>query len=741
MPKSRMQRFLLRWGWLLPVGAIVAGVGILGLTYAFASIPLPRDLDLDSSAEVYDMNNQLIGTFTGEVTRFLIDTDKLEGYVGEAVIAAEDRDFYDHNGVSLRGVIRAAWANISGGSISQGGSTLTQQYVKTAVLEDPSRTFSRKAKEAVLSIKLERRYSKRQILGFYLNTIYLGRGAYGFEAASRAYFDHPAEELTLGETAFLAGIIPSPESYQPDENPQGAVARRDGVLEEMVGEGFITQREADKASKGRVKLAKTGRSPRRQEAAYFMEWLRKDFLFPEYGDSLFTGGLRIYTTLDPQMQSQAETAVSSILTEPNDPQAALVSATPKGEIRAFVGGRDFTNLRRARGFNYAADPPGRQAGSAFKPFTLAAAVEEGISPSSRFSGQSPAYIPEPCAGDDGLPPWEVDNYGGSQFGSLTLDEATTSSVNTVYAQLIHEVGPEKVVDLLDAFEFDREDTGEKREISPDCGLSLGILDVTPVEMARAYAGFAGRGMLPEIMPIRYITNSEGDCIKKYRPERGVECEEEDKLTMERAIEENSADVVNQSLTRVVSGGTATVASLPGRTVAGKTGTTQNNGNAWFADYVPQLVTVVWEGYPVEDRKSGAPVVPEMRYCTDTELCRPVHGYEVTGGGTPVSPAVIWHNFMAEATADLPVESFATPVDLPDTVINSAPTAPVGTPQPTKKDDKPDPEPSNPDPEPSEPEPTDQPTASNQPSPIITATPQNDEEDPDGDAEDDEKGDP
>src|SRR5687768_1548256 len=156
MPKSRMQRFLLRWGWLLPVGAIVAGVGILGLTYAFASIPLPRDLDLDSSAEVYDMNNRLIGTFTGEVTRFLIDTDKLEDYVGQAVIAAEDRDFYDHNGVSLRGVIRAAWANISGGSIRQGGSTITQQYVKTAVLEDPSRTIARKAKEAVLAIKLER---------------------------------------------------------------------------------------------------------------------------------------------------------------------------------------------------------------------------------------------------------------------------------------------------------------------------------------------------------------------------------------------------------------------------------------------------------------------------------------------------------------------------------------------------------------------------------------------------------
>ena len=725
---------LLRWGWLLPVGAIVIGVGILGLTYAFASIPLPRDLDLDSSAEVYDRDDRLIGTFTGEVTRFLIDTTELDDYVGQAVIAAEDRDFYRHNGVSMRGIVRAAWANITGGSIQQGGSTITQQYVKTAVLEDPSRTFTRKAKEAVLAIKLERRYSKRQILGFYLNTIYLGRGAYGVEAASRAYFDHPATELSLGEAAFLAGIIPSPERYQPDENPQGAKTRRDLVLDEMVRAGYISGSEAEEASKGRVKLAPGNRTPRRQEAAYFMEWLRKNYLFPEYGDSLFTGGLKIYTTLDPEMQESAEDAVASVLTEKNDPQAALVSTTPKGEVRAFVGGRDFTNVKRARGFNYAADYPGRHAGSAFKPFTLATAIEEGISPSSRFSGRSPAYIPEPCAGENGLPPWEVDNYGGTQFGTLTLDQATTSSVNTVYAQLIHEVGPEKVVDVLDEFGFDREGTPAEREISPDCGLSLGILDVTPVEMARAYAGLAGRGMLPEIMPIRYITNSEGECIKQYRPEKGVECDEVDELSMARAIEENSADVLSQSLTKVVSGGTATVASLPDRAVAGKTGTTQLNRDAWFAGYVPQLVTVVWEGYPVEDRDNGEEVVPEMRYCSDPELCRPVHGYEVTGGGTPVSPAVIWHNFMVEATAELPVASFATPVDLPDTVINSAPPAPTGSPKPKKDDDERDPEP-EPTSEPT-PEPTAQPTSSNEPTPFITPTPNGDEEDPADDEEDD-----
>jgi membrane peptidoglycan carboxypeptidase len=228
---TRFQRFLLRYGWTLPVGAILIGSGILGLTYAFASIPLPRDLDLDASAEVYDMNDRLIGTFSGEVRRFIMDTSKLPNYVGEAVVAAEDRDFYDHNGVSLRGIIRATWANVTGGEIRQGGSTITQQYVKTAILKDPSRTLSRKVKEAILAIKLERQYSKKQILGFYLNTIYLGRGAYGVKAAARTYFDKRAPNLTLGEAAYLAGIIPSPESYQPDSNPDGARARRDRVLE------------------------------------------------------------------------------------------------------------------------------------------------------------------------------------------------------------------------------------------------------------------------------------------------------------------------------------------------------------------------------------------------------------------------------------------------------------------------------------------------------------------------------
>ena len=425
--------------------AILIGGTVLGLTYAFARIPLPRDIELASSAEVYDAHGDLIGTYSGEVRRFLLTEEELRAlpdYIGEAVIAAEDRDFYKHSGVSVRGIIRAAWANLTGGEVQQGGSTITQQYVKNAVLEDPERTITRKVKEAVLAIKLERRYSKEEILGFYLNTIYLGRGAYGFEAAARTYFGYEADEeegvtaaeqLTLGQAAFLAGIIPAPESYQPDENPEGAVGRRDRVLGLMEQEGYIDPTDVSKGENEKLKLAKSGIGSvvKDTRAAYFMEWLRKEYLYPEYEEGLFTRGLKIYTTLDLEMQDAAETAVESILTEETDPQAAVVSVTPKGEVRAFVGGRDFTNVKKARGFDFAADFPGRQAGSSFKPFTLLTAIEDNISPTSTFPGTSPMTIQDPaCADPDGTL-WDVSNFGDASYGSMTLDQDTTNSVNTI----------------------------------------------------------------------------------------------------------------------------------------------------------------------------------------------------------------------------------------------------------------------------------------------------------------------
>ena len=715
-PRPRLRRFLLRWGWIFPAGAILVGGSILLLTYAFASIPLPQDVELPAAARVYDRNGDLIGIFSGEERRFIIDTSKLPEFVGQAVVAAEDRDFYEHGGVSMRGIARAAWANVTGGSVQQGGSTITQQYVKNAVLKDPARTITRKLKESVLSIKLERRYGKEQILGFYLNTIYLGRGAYGIEAGAQTYFDKPARRLNLSQAAFLAAIIPSPESYQPTENETLAHERRNRVLDAMVAEGFITEERAKRAKRREIKLARNAdESHRHQKAAYFMEWIRKDFLQPEFGSSLYTGGLEIHTTFDLSMQQHAEDAVSSVLNEDGDPQASLVSLTPRGEVRALVGGRAFTNVRRARGTNYATDPPGHQTGSVLKPWTLLAAIEEGVSPESRFSGASPATIDDPrCA--TGGQPWQPENYGGAQFGTISLDEATTNSVNTVFAQLVAEVGPDKVAELLTEFGFQAKFGDEK--IRPNCSLALGAFPATPMEMARGYAGLAARGRVPNVTPIAYVLDEEGDCVAAWIPQEDLECGMQVPLRGDQVVEENSADVATQVMTHVVTSGTAVNAALPGRPVAGKTGTAQNNVAAWFGGYVPQLATVVWMGYPLEKTDDGREYQPRMGYiCDFPEQCRPVRGREVTGGSVPID---IWAVYMRDATADMEVRPFPVPADLPDEVINSPPP-PEPDPSPTpeeEEEESPEPEPT---PEETQPPPSPEPSPTPDPTPAPTPT--------------------
>ena len=696
---------------MLPLLALVIGGGILALTYAFASIPLPRDIKLSSSAEVFDRNGVRIGTFSNEIHRFLIDTTELPKYVGQAVVASEDKDFYEHGGISLKGILRAAWANLTGGEIQQGGSTIAQQYIKNAVLQDPERTITRKIKEAILAIKLERRYSKRQILGFYLNTIYLGRGAYGVEAAAEVYFGEDADELTLPQAAFLAGIIPSPESYQPTSNPVGARSKRDHVLDLMAQQGYISRERAERAKRTKIVVEKvTRRSIENQKAAYFMEWLRKEYLYPEYGDRLYTGGLKIYTTLDLKMQEEAENAIGSVLTETEDPQAALVSMTPDGAVRAFVGGRDFRSVKQARGFDYASDRPGRSPGSSAKPLTLLTAIEEGISTSSRFSGRSPVTIPaEDCGGTE----YEADNYGGTQYGTLTLDQATTNSVNTVFAQLIAQVGPEKVAKTFDEFGFDGTPFTEKVDhVKPFCSLALGVLETPPVQQARTYAAFAAGGILPEVQPITHIDDSNGDCLVEYRPVRDLECGRVDPLETKRVADENDIAVLTETLTHVVEGGTATAANI-GRPVAGKTGTAQEYKDAWFAGYIPQLTTVVWEGYPIVKQKSGKEIQPLMQACADPVVCKPVHGYTVTGGGTPVSPAVIWADYMSKAVAELAIEPFPVPTSVPTKVINSpapgviihpSPAATEGPNQPPPPSKQPPPSSAPPPPPPSEPPP-------------------------------------
>jgi penicillin-binding protein 1A len=722
--RDRWQRFLLRWGWIFPVLALLIGIGILAVAYAFATIPLPKDVKVTQTSEVFDRHGHLIGTYSSEIHRFLIDTTKLPPYVSEAVISSEDKNYFKHGGVDLRGIVRAAWADITGGGIQQGGSTIAQQYVKNAILHDPSQTISRKVKEAILAVKLEHKYTKNEILGFYLNTIYLGRGAYGIEAAARAYFNEHATQLSLKQAAFLAGIIPAPESYQPDEHAKLAKERRDHVLTLMQQQGYIAAARAAKASHGRIRLAPgaSGRA-KHEKAAYFMEWLRKRYLYPKYGNCLYTCGLKIYTTLDLGLQKDAERAVASTLTEKTDPQAAVVSMTPSGEVRAFVGGRHFNSVKKAAGFDYASDVPGRFPGSSLKPFTLLTAIDQGVSPErTTFSGASPVTITDPkCATKDPATgtyqPWQPANFEGEQFGYINLDLATTDSVNTVYAQLIAEIGPEKVAAKLDKFGYGREGTPNKRPIPPNCSLALGAIPVTPLEHARAYAALDSRGKLPTVSPIRYVQDSTGRCIDEYLGAK-QDCKKKHGDITTTVDTQNNIDVLTQVLTHVVQSGTATEANI-GRPVAGKTGTTQNHEDAWFAGYVPQLTTVVWIGYPVAHVKGRAPFTPQMQYCADPVLCRPVHGINVAGG---TFPAMIWAKYMQAAVQGLPIQQFVIPVALPTGVLNSPvaqvtnpPPSPTLSPSPTVK--------TTPSPTTStHPSPSPRPTGTTRPSPTPVVSP-------------------
>ena len=763
-PRSRSLRVLLAVGWLIPIGALMAGAAVLVFTYAFATIPLPEDVPLEAATRVYDRNGDLIGTFQGEQRRFLLNDRRLDKlfkqapHVGEAVIAAEDKEFYEHNGVSMRGLARAAWANLTGGEIQQGGSTISQQYVKNAILQDPSRTIARKFKEAILAIKLERRYSKKTILGFYLNTIYLGRGAYGIQAASKAYFHKPATRLNLGEAAYLAGIIPSPESYQPEVDKKAAMARRDNVLETMREEGYITDGQFEKASRGKVDAAEPNEDiMEEQEAAYFMEWLRADYLDPLLGSCTYTCGLKIYTTLDLGAQEKAEEAMSRTKAE-GWPEGALVSMTPDGAVRAMVGGKKYTDVKSARGFNYATSLPGRQPGSAFKPFTLLQAIEEDISPNSYFSGASPVTIDDTC----GTPAWQPENYGGSSYGTINLRTATTNSVNTVYAQLIAETGPEDVANLVTRFGF-HPAPGEN-EIKPLCSLALGgSIDVTPLEMARAYAGFTNRGFLPEVNPVRYVKTNDNECYEVAGapptleeafeeaekngpgviPRVWIDCDEPIETEGRPVVDRNSADVLNSVLTGVTTEGTAVSANLLEYAEAGKTGTTQLNTNSWFVGSVPPnpegngdtgLTTAVWMGYPLEEGKRKGPgddYTPQMRFCYDPnnpKLCRPVEGRDVTGGSFP---AEMWATYMSEALPLLSIDPAAWPVptDLPKKQLNSPPPpsstyVPPVTPSKTKEEtSSPPPTTEEPPPTTDEPPPTtDEPPPTTEEPPPTTVEP-------------------
>lgn len=637
-PRGRLWRYR---RVLLLVGLALA-IAASGTLYVLFSAPLPPPPSLaalNQTTYLTDAAGRPLATLHGGEDRTVVRLAEIPVVLRQAVVAAEDRSFYRHRGLDPLGIARATVADIRRRRVVQGGSTITQQYVRNAYASvGRGRSLWRKLREAVVAVKLERTLSKDAILERYLNTIYFGRGAYGVQAASRAYFAKDVRRIGLAEAALLAGLIRSPVSADPATNPALATARRRQVLQAMEEEGYIDA--AARAAAERVPVAGPGGLvvPRRRPGAavarpevgtqYFVEQVRR-FLVTRYGEqAVYGGGLRVRTTLDLDLQEAAYRAVYGVLDRPDDPAGALVALDTDGRVRAMVGGRDWSVSQVNLATGRAGGGRGRQGGSAFKPFVLAAALSAGYPVTTRLPAPAELVLPGADRGRD----WRVRNYDGTDYGELDLVEATVQSVNTVYAQLVTRVGPARVVALARAM-------GITSPLEAVPSIALGTQEVSVLEMASAYTTLANRGVRVEPTLVAEVRDASGALVERFRPES------------KRVLAPGHADVVTAVLRQVVERGTGRAAAF-GRPVAGKTGTTQDFGDAWFVGYTPRLAAAVWMGYPAGQSRP----------------MRSVHGRAVTGGSFP---AVIFRRFMAAATARPPYAGGDFP----------APPAPVDHPAP------------------------------------------------------------
>ena len=573
------------------------------------------------TSRIYAADGALVTSLHGGENREVVPLSRIPKTLQDAVVAIEDERFWSHPGVDLRAVARAAAANTAEGKVVEGGSTITQQYVKNELL-DSAKTAQRKLREASLAYQLEDRASKGRILELYLNSIYLGNGAYGVEAAARQYFGVPVEQLTLPQSALLAGIIYAPSEADPYDRPDVATRRRALVLEKMARLGLADGSAAEAASLEPLRL-RTKPTSERYPAPYFVERVKRFVLDdPRFGstpkarrDLLFAGGLKIHTTLDLKRQAQAEDAVNRVLSEPaRDPEAALVALEPNtGYVRALVGGRGFFDGGAQAKFDLATQGA-RPAGSAFKPFVLAAALQQGIPLGRVYDAPRRTTI----AVNRSASVWQVENYEGSGGGRMPLLDATVHSINTVYAQLILEVGPSRAVDLAARM-------GITTPLEPYPSAVLGTNDVRPLDMAAAYGTLANRGVAVTPAFVTKVVARDGSVIYQHRhAER-------------RALDEGVADAEVEVLRQVVDRGTGVAARI-GRPAAGKTGTGQEWRDAWFVGFTPDLATAVWVGF-ADAQRSMVPPATRTR---------------VTGGSWP---ARVWQLFMSSALASTPVSEF------------------------------------------------------------------------------------
>jgi len=587
------------------IGALSAVGYVIAIAATGPDIEKLKPIDKGESSSVYAADGSLLGYVQSDIVRQEKPWRDLPVELRQGTVAIEDERFYEHSGVDPEGIIRAGVKNLTSGKTVQGGSTITQQLVRALYLHDPKQDIKRKIREAKLAQELEDEHSKRWILQQYLNTVpygtVRGRTALGAEAAAQVYFSKSAKDLTLSESAMLAGLPQAPSQYNPFQNPRAALERRNDVLQAMADSGFVSQERATKAMEKGLGLKRSTKYERRREP-YFFDYVEQ-LLIEKYGVAVYRrGGLKIHTTIDPKMQEQGRQAIESQLNQKGDPSSAVVSIEPKtGYIRAMASSGTYND----RTFNLAAQGH-RQPGSSFKTMVLVTAIRQGVDPRRTFYTSKPLNLQIPGYGF-----WKVKTYDNSYGGNMDLVRATLKSDNSVYAQLDVDLGPKKVAETA-------KDLGitSKLEGVPSEGLGGLGQGVSPLEMARAYATLANGGKRHKPIAIRKVVFRDGKTDDSLGKSKG-------KQVVPDWVAYETTKILEQNVEK----GTGTKAQI-GCPAAGKTGTTDNFNDAWFVGYTPNLATSVWVGYPNALR--------EMRA---------VHGISVAGG---TFPAQIWGSYMNQA---------------------------------------------------------------------------------------------
>jgi len=646
---------------LIPL--VTAGTALASIVYLplpAPPLPTPKAGIESRITHIYDSAGAEIGILRKFDTSIPVTAADIPDILKQAVVSIEDKRFYSHGGIDPFGAIRALWADLRGKRVVQGGSTITQQYVKN-VYTSGERTLARKVREAVLASQLDRKVTKDEILYRYLSNIYLGGGAYGIGAAAESYFKKPVNQLNASESALIAGLISAPSDFEPRSNPTQAEANRVFVLDEMLKQNRIDPVLHNQAVSEHLFLPTPDKAkpdgpatvvfPLELQSAtqpYYVDYVRR-YLTARYGaDIVYRGGLKVETALDPKLQAQAEDSVKKALSGTSPPlEMALTTVEPgTGYVRAMVGGRDFSKsqVNLALGNcpeNYVQPPDGppclsgggtgRQPGSSFKPFTLAKAFEEGIGPGRVYSGPSTYTFPN-CRGD-----CTVHNVESGGYGAISLRQATQYSVNTVFAQLIVDVGIKDTAEMAHRLGVTMVDPNGKQLNGEPYGasLTLGAAEVSPLDMASAYSVFANRGVQQPATPIMKVTDAHGKVIEDNTKRKG-----------KRVLAEAVADNVNDVLKGVINGGTGAGANInrPDGS-AGKTGSTEDNHDAWFVGFTPALSTAIWMGYSDSNTRS----------------LRNIKGTSIVYGGT--IPASTWKDYMGAALKNAPPADFPKPAAL------------------------------------------------------------------------------